>query len=91
MITVAWLTTFTGMVGLVSGRPGQSIGPVGQTDRLAALLVLTLAAFFSDSYGWGIDFIWIFLVWSLLGGIVTVILRLYPNLKDGSCAEPTSR
>ena len=91
VITVAWLTTFTGMVGLVSGRPGQSIGPVGQTDRLAALLVLTLAAFFSDSYGCGIDFIWIFLVWSLFGGIVTVILRLYPNLKNGPRAEATSR
>ena len=91
VVAVAGLTTFAGMVGLVSGRPGQSIGPVGQTDRLAALLLLTLAAFFSDSYEWGIDFIWIFLVWSLLGGIVTVILRLYPNLKDGPVAGPTSR
>jgi CDP-diacylglycerol--glycerol-3-phosphate 3-phosphatidyltransferase len=87
VVAVAWLTTFAGMVGLISGRPGQSIGPVGQTDRLAALMLLTLGAFCSDTYGWGIDFIWIFLMWSLFGGIVTVVLRLYPNLKPSPRAD----
>ena len=55
---------------------------MGQTDRLAALLVFTLGAFFSDTFGWGIDFIWIFLAWSLLGGLVTVLLRLQSNLRE---------
>src|SRR5512142_2798009 len=34
---VAWLTSFAGLVGAVVGRPTQSVGPAGSTDRLAAL------------------------------------------------------
>lgn len=80
VLAVAWLTSFAGLIGLVVKRPIQSVGPVGQTDRLAALLILTLMAYFSDSFGWGIDFIKMFLLWSIIGGILTIALRLKRNL-----------
>lgn len=80
VMAVAWLTTFAGLIGLTAQKKIQSVGPVGQTDRLAALLIFTLLAYFSDKFQWGIDFIRIFLVWAIVGGILTIILRLKRNL-----------
>jgi len=82
VLAIAWLTTFTGLIGLAVKKPIQSVGPVGQTDRLAALLILALTAYFSDSLGWGVDFIKIFLIWSVVGDIITIILRLKRNLRE---------
>ena len=80
VLSVAWLTTFAGLIGLTAQKKIQSIGPVGQTDRLAALLVFTLLAYFSNQFHWGVDFIQIFLIWAITGGILTIILRLRRNL-----------
>ena len=81
VLVVAWLTTFAGLIGLSAQKKIQSVGPVGQTDRLAALLVFTLLAYLSNTCSWGIDFIRLFLIWSFVGGIVTIILRLQRQLK----------
>ena len=81
VLVVSWLTTFAGLIGLVADKPIQSVGPVGQTDRLAALIVLTVAAYFSKTNSWSIDFIMIFLYWCIVGGIVTIILRLRRNFQ----------
>jgi CDP-diacylglycerol--glycerol-3-phosphate 3-phosphatidyltransferase len=81
-MAVAWLTTFAGLVGLAAKKTTQSVGPVGQTDRLAALLVLTLLAYLSERFYWGVDFIRIFLVWTIAGGVVTIILRLNRHFRN---------
>lgn len=65
-LAVAWLTTFSGLVG----QEIQSVGPVGQTDRLVAFII---CAFFAK----GIP---LFLWWCMIGGIVTVANRLYRTL-----------
>jgi len=83
-VTLAWLITFTGLVGATAGLPTQSVGPAGQTDRLAALQTLSLLAFFSDTWRWRVDFLGIFLWWVAFGGAVTVALRLQRNLKTAS-------
>lgn len=80
-VGIAWLTSFAGLVGLLVNKPVQSAGPAGQTDRLAALLVLTLAAYLSEYFEWDIDFIKLFLIWTALGGALTVMLRLGRNLQ----------
>ena len=80
-ITLAWLISFTGMVGATAGLPTQSVGPAGQTDRLALLMLFSLLAFFSDIRGWRIDFIGLFLLWVVFGGMITVVLRLRRHLK----------
>jgi CDP-diacylglycerol--glycerol-3-phosphate 3-phosphatidyltransferase len=84
-LAVAWLTTFSGLLGLTAGLTTQSVGPVGQTDRLAALQLFSLLAFFSERSGWrgewlG-DFMRDFLLWVIGGGILTVALRLWRNLR----------
>lgn len=80
-VALAWLITFTGLVGATAGLTTQSVGPAGQTDRLAALQAFSLLAFLSDTFKWRVDFLGIFLWWVAFGGIVTVALRLQRNLK----------
>jgi phosphatidylglycerophosphate synthase len=80
-LTMTWLITFAGLVGATAGLPTQSVGPAGQTDRLAALQVASLLAFLSDTLRWRVDVLQLFLWWVALGGIVTVALRLQRNLK----------
>ena len=64
------------MLGAVVGKPTQSVGPVGQTDRLAALQLFSLLAFFAARWHWNMDAIRLFLIWVVGGGVVTVLLRL---------------
>lgn len=80
-LALAWLTTFAGLVGPTAGAATQSVGPVGQTDRLAALQLCSLAAFAAETLGSGIDFLRVFLWWTILGGVLTVLLRLHRTLR----------
>jgi len=85
---LAWLISFSGLLGAVIGLPTQSVGPVGPTDRLAALQVLSLAAFLSAQFAWGIDFILVFLYWCVIGGVLTVFLRLFFHLRGAGRIPP---
>jgi phosphatidylglycerophosphate synthase len=78
---LVWLTTFAGLLGAPSGLPVQSIGPVGQTDRLAALMLFTFLEFLSRSFQWGISFFDWFFYWLVLGGTLTVGNRFMSLLK----------
>lgn len=42
----AWLVNVLGVLGLVAGGSTQSVGPAGQTDRLALLIVANAVAMF---------------------------------------------
>jgi CDP-diacylglycerol--glycerol-3-phosphate 3-phosphatidyltransferase len=75
VLLVAWATSFFCLIGLVAKRPIQSVGPCGQTDRLAALGICSLLQFLGGFAGWSIDFIYVFLCWTLIGGTVTILLR----------------
>ena len=75
VMAMGWATTFLGLVGLAAGGPGQSVGPCGQTDRLAALMLFSLLQYLSGTRNWGVDFIRIFLYWLLIGGTITLVLR----------------
>jgi phosphatidylglycerophosphate synthase len=76
MICLAWLTSFSGLLGPLVGRPIQNEGPVGQTDRLAAFMAALLLLYFGAS----IDSIRIFMWWCIGGGIATVALRLWRTI-----------
>jgi CDP-diacylglycerol--glycerol-3-phosphate 3-phosphatidyltransferase len=85
-LAAAWLTTFAGLVGATAGLPTQSVGPAGQTDRLAAVQVALLLAWLADPRGWHFDPLGLFLWWVALGGTLTVVLRLVRHLR-GARAE----
>ncbi|MDP2653447.1 MAG: hypothetical protein Q8Q08_05380 [Candidatus Omnitrophota bacterium] len=85
-LALAWLTTFAGLVGFTAKKPGQSVGPVGQTDRLAALILLSLLQYFSAVNGWQVNFIAVFFYWCIGGGAITVFLRLRRHLKTARSA-----
>lgn len=76
----AWLISFAGLVGATAGLPTQSVGPAGQTDRLALLQLLSLLAWASDTFGWRIDFLGGFLWWVAIGGTLTIVLRIGRHL-----------
>jgi len=78
---ICWLTTFTGLVGLSAGQATQSVGPVGQTDRLTALIVFSLGGFVAQVCGYRGDALALFLWWVCLGGVITIVLRLWRTFK----------
>ena len=81
-LAIAWLTSFAGLIGMLVKMPVQSVGPVGQTDRLAAFMGFSFLQYFSLTMNWSIDFIAVFLWWCIVGGLLTISLRLWRNLQD---------
>ena len=77
-IALCWAVTFFGLIGVVANRPIQSVGPVGQTDRIAALALLSVLQLI-----FGFDGIQLFLWWTIFGSLITLALRIYPNFKRG--------
>jgi CDP-diacylglycerol--glycerol-3-phosphate 3-phosphatidyltransferase len=72
----SWMTSFAGLIGLVVNRGIQSVGPTGQTDRLAALILFSLLSLLPLDCNW----LRIFLIWCTLGSVVTISLRLKRTL-----------
>ena len=75
-LAAGWLTTFAGLVGATVNLPIQSVGPVGQTDRLAAFQAFALVACFEPAAGWPWPPMKLFLAWCVIGGAATVALRM---------------
>ena len=71
-LCTSWMTSFTGLIGLSVNRGIQSVGPTGQTDRLAALVLFSLLSLLPFDYDW----LRIFLIWCTLGSLITISLRL---------------
>ncbi len=81
VLTMSWAITFFGLLGAASGCPVQSVGPAGQTDRLAALMLFSFLQFLSLEYNWQIDFFrWLF-IWIVGGGLITISLRFSRSLR----------
>jgi CDP-diacylglycerol--glycerol-3-phosphate 3-phosphatidyltransferase len=80
-LAASWLISFAGLVGATAGLPTQSVGPAGQTDRLALLQLLSVLAWASDTFGWNVDFLGGFLWWVAVGGMLTVALRIARHLR----------
>ncbi len=81
VLMVSWAVTFFGLLGAPSSCPVQSVGPCGQTDRLAALMLFSFLQYFSLSFNWGLHFFRYFFLWLVIGGSLTVVLRFYRTLK----------
>ena len=81
-LVVCWLTSFAGLVGCAGGKKIQSVGPVGQTDRITALLILSLITPFADAFSTPFDILYWFLWWCVVGGIATIFIRFYRQLSN---------
>jgi phosphatidylglycerophosphate synthase len=71
-LCTTWITSFSGLIGLAINKPINSTGPVGQVDRLAALILFSLCSLLPFSISW----MRLFLIWCTFGGAVTIFLRL---------------
>lgn len=78
VLGIGWLTSFCGLFGATAGAPTQSVGPVGQTDRVVALLIYCGFAYYGALTGWASSYVLLlFLLWLTLGGVLTILLRLH--------------
>ncbi|MDG0817123.1 hypothetical protein [Bdellovibrio svalbardensis] len=84
VLLFAWAVPFFGLFGAPSGLAVQSVGPVGQTDRLAALMLCSLFQFFSIRFNWGLDFILYFFYWVIIGGTITLMIRFTRVYKEAA-------
>ena len=76
----AWLVNVLGVLGLVAGGSTQSVGPAGQTDRLALLIVVNAIAI-----AFPVD--WTLVCQVLVALMVpTVVLRVRRSIRELSAA-----
>lgn len=75
VILVGWVQIF-GILGLTAGGPTQSVGPAGQTDRLA-LIILACICGLAGGNPWPV---FIPLLCALC--VVTITLRIYRTIRD---------
>lgn len=69
-LIIAHATSFLGLLGLVGRKPIQSVGPVGQTDRIVALAAISpVAALYPPA-------LLLFFYWIIIGGTITCAIRL---------------
>jgi CDP-diacylglycerol--glycerol-3-phosphate 3-phosphatidyltransferase len=76
LIILAGWVQILGVLGLAAGGPTQSVGPCGQTDRLAIIIIGCILAIL------GVD-VWPSLISILcLGCVLTILLRIYRSIRD---------
>jgi phosphatidylglycerophosphate synthase len=76
LVLTSWVQLF-GLLGLVSGGKTQSVGPCGQTDRLAILGIACLVAAFAPIA------VWEYLVPAMcMGCALTIGLRIYRSVRE---------
>ncbi len=76
VVLVGWVQMF-GLLGLVAGGSTQSVGPCGQTDRLAILAIAALAATIIDPAR-----VWHYVIPGLCVGCgITILLRIYRSIR----------
>ncbi|MCX8131783.1 MAG: hypothetical protein N3I35_17020 [Clostridia bacterium] len=80
VLAMAWITSFAGLVGLTGKKPIQSVGPVGQTDRITVLMFLSVFGFIAYLLGYSLPVLRWFIWWCIGGGIITITIRFYRNL-----------
>lgn len=71
VISFAWLSAVMGLVPLLVKKDVLSIGPLGQTDRLIALIIFTIMMYLQTIFEWNVDFTYVFLWFCLVGGVLT--------------------
>ncbi len=77
VLAMSWAIGFMGSAGAPSGVPVQSVGPCGQTDRLAAVMATCALQFCFPS----LPFFHLLLWWIVLGGAITLVLRARRTLQ----------
>lgn len=81
-LLVGWAVSYVGLLGLAGNKRIQSVGPVGQTDRLVALMIASAVHYGGIRANWHIDMIAVFIWWVILGGMITFAVRTYRILTE---------
>jgi len=75
IILTSWVQTF-GLLGLTAGSKTQSVGPCGQTDRLAIIALSCIVAAFGFP-------VWQYVIPGMcIGCGLTILLRIFRSIRD---------
>lgn len=72
---VCWAMILFDLAGLLADHEIKRKGPLQEPYRVFTLMAACFLQFFSQLFHWPIDFIYFFLVWVSIGGIVTIVLK----------------
>lgn len=72
---VCWAMILFDLAGLLSDHEIKRKGPMQEPYRVLTLIVASMLQFFAQTFHWPVDFIYIFLVWIIIGGLITILLR----------------
>ncbi len=89
-LAMSWAITFFGLLGAASGGSIQSVGPAGQTDRLAALMLFTVLESLSITFSWGYSFLNAFFYWVIIGGSITLYIRYSRSIKQARAMDQST-
>ncbi len=82
VFSLAWLTSFTGLIPMLVNKSIQSVGPVGQTDRLITFLLIMILCLVIKNQIWQLIILKSFIYWLVIGGVITVTIRLWRVFKN---------
>ncbi len=74
-ISICWAMILFDLAGLISGHETKRKGPLQEPYRVMTLMLASLLQFFAQTFHWPVDFIYLFLVWIIVGGLITLVFR----------------
>lgn len=77
---VAWMSSYLGLLGLLTKKEMILVGPFSQTDRMAFLIVFTFLEYFARLFEWDRSFIRYFFEFGIFAGGITVLNRIWRQL-----------
>lgn len=74
-MSVCWAMILFDLAGFVSGHEIKRKGPLQEPYRVMTLMAASFLQVFAQIFHWPIDFIYLFLVWIIIGGLITLVIR----------------
>ena len=74
-ISVCWAMILFDLAGLIYGDEIKRKGPLQEPYRALTLMAASFLQVFAQIFHWPIDFIYLFLIWIIVGGLMTLIIR----------------
>jgi CDP-diacylglycerol--glycerol-3-phosphate 3-phosphatidyltransferase len=81
VVAMSWAISYFGLLGTASSCPVQSVGPTGQTDRFAGVMLFSFLQSLGIFFLWEVNFLNYFFYWVLVGGVLTLALRISRTFK----------
>ena len=72
---VCWAMILFDLAGFAVNHESEKQGPLQEPYRILTLVFASFLQFFAQIFHWPVDFIYLFLVWIIIGGLITIVIR----------------